>query len=441
MADLDLAGIITRVCADLKLRFASISHQHTIYDLPIGSTSTTVPLGNHTHSGYASSSHSHGSISSTGTIGSDTTVASGDKLVIIDASSNNAVKRSGIAFGTSTSTFLRNDGTWAETLEGDSAFPVVADNITIGTVPSEIQYGKIGGFEDSQGTTVGYLHIQYTANDKVIMAMGAKREISGSDVYSTLKLSIDSGGTKRFEVDGNATLGGTLNVTGDATIGGELDLTTDDKHISMHDSRLDASYGGVPSMGANVSRVVRMMDSDDRQVSRLLLRQAADGRRMASFESHGYDANGNDVWNRLGSIVTANGERTYDVGDPAAFCEVLHVGDYVTNSATNVSTATSVYKDLFNFTLAAGTWMVFANLEFAANGTGRRVAALNTTAGGSGISVQWRATEAALSGAVTRVRVTGVLTPSASTKYYLTSWQNSGGNLSVTAVVQAVRIR
>ena len=83
MADLDLAGIITRVCADLKLRFASISHQHTIYDLPIGSTSTTVPLGNHTHSGYASSSHSHGSISSTGTIGSDTTVASGDKLVII----------------------------------------------------------------------------------------------------------------------------------------------------------------------------------------------------------------------------------------------------------------------------------------------------------------------------------------------------------------------
>lgn len=234
---------------------------------------------------------------------------------------------------------------------------------------------------------------------------------------------------------------GSVDAAGDATIGGALDLTTDDKHISMHDSRLDASYGGVPSTGANVSRVVRMMDSDDRLISRLLLRQAADGRRMASFESHGYDANGNDVWNRLGSIVKANGERTYDVGNPAAFCEVLHVGDYVTNSASNVSTATATFKDLFNFTLAAGTWLVFVTMEFASNATGRRVAMLNTTAGGSGISLQWRSTEVGVSGAVTRAKLAGVLTPSASTKYYVTGWQNSGGNLNLTAVAQAVRIK
>lgn len=261
------------------------------------------------------------------------------------------------------------------------------------------------------------------------MAMGVHRDINGSDQYRTLTTSIDANGNGLMEFDGSA------------TFDGGLDLTADDKHITMYDSRLDASYGGVPTTGANVTRVVRMADSNNRQVSRLLLRQAADGRRMASFESHGYDSDGTDIWNRLGSIVTATGERTYDVGDPAAFCEVLHVGDYVTNSASSVSTTTSNYYDVLNFTLPAGIWMVFANLEFAANGTGRRVACLNTTAGGSGISLQWRSTEAAMSGAVSRVRVTGVLLPTKSTKYYLTSWQNSGGNLAVSAVIQAVRIK
>ena len=62
----------------------------------------------------ASSSHTHGSIDNTGAITSDTTVASGDKLVIADSSDSSKLKRSGIAFGSSTSTFLRNDGTWAE---------------------------------------------------------------------------------------------------------------------------------------------------------------------------------------------------------------------------------------------------------------------------------------------------------------------------------------
>ena len=70
-------------------------------------------MGNHTHSGYASSTHFHGSITSVGAITSDTTAESGDKLVIVDANDVNKIKRSSIALGTSTSTFLRNDGTWA----------------------------------------------------------------------------------------------------------------------------------------------------------------------------------------------------------------------------------------------------------------------------------------------------------------------------------------
>lgn len=61
---------------------------------------------------YATSDHVHGNITNAGTITSDTTKASGDKLVLIDAD-NNKVVRSDIALGTSTSTYLRNDGSWA----------------------------------------------------------------------------------------------------------------------------------------------------------------------------------------------------------------------------------------------------------------------------------------------------------------------------------------
>jgi len=237
---------------------------------------------------------------------------------------------------------------------------------------------------------------------------------------------------------------GSVDAAGDASIGGAFDLTTDDKHISMHDSRLDASYGGVPSTGANVSRVVRMMDSDGRQVSRLLLRQAADGRRMASFESHGYDSNGNDVWNRLGSIVTANGERTYDVGDPAAFCEVLHVGDRVVkDQSTTVSMAASTWADICSVSLAAGTWVVTATGQFASNATGRRCAVLTTSSGNPSASDrrQQSAETMAVNGDATYLNVASTLVLSATTTLKLMGWQNSGAALNVQGLITAVRIK
>ena len=42
----------------------------------------------------------------------NTTIENGDHLVITDNSDSNKIKRTSITFGTSTSTYLRNDGTW-----------------------------------------------------------------------------------------------------------------------------------------------------------------------------------------------------------------------------------------------------------------------------------------------------------------------------------------
>ena len=235
---------------------------------------------------------------------------------------------------------------------------------------------------------------------------------------------------------------GSVDAAGGATLGGTLesgDAITSHGSVFTKTEAIDID-GSNPS-AVQYTRWFQCSDKDDDRVAVFGGARETDGRTRGFFYAYNKKSDGTLVNNHMNFYVDKNGNCTYGLSDPAEFCKALHVGDYVTDSASSVSTATSAYKDLFDFTLAAGTWMVFANLEFAANGTGRRVAALNTTAGGSGISLQWRATEAAVSGAVTRVRVTGVLRPSASTKYYLTSWQNSGGALNVSAVVQAVRIK
>lgn len=60
----------------------------------------------------ATSTHTHGDISNTGTITSTAvTPANTDYILISDTSASGAIKR-GISIGTSTTTFLRNDGTW-----------------------------------------------------------------------------------------------------------------------------------------------------------------------------------------------------------------------------------------------------------------------------------------------------------------------------------------
>ena len=72
--------------------------------VPTGSTASTVSLGN----------HAHGNLTTDGKLTTTATIASGDKLVIVDTDSTagNKITGSSITFGTSTTTYLRNDGTW-----------------------------------------------------------------------------------------------------------------------------------------------------------------------------------------------------------------------------------------------------------------------------------------------------------------------------------------
>lgn len=125
---------VSHLWAKIKATFALISHTHTksqITDFPTipGASSTTPKMdgtaavgsetawakGDHVHptdTSRAAASHAHGNITSGGDITATApTVASGDKLIINDESASKITN--GPSFGTDTTKYLRNDGSWA----------------------------------------------------------------------------------------------------------------------------------------------------------------------------------------------------------------------------------------------------------------------------------------------------------------------------------------
>ena len=117
-----------------------------------GTHTMALPSSDPYTSARTPSSHTHGNITNGGTITSDTTVASGDKIVIIDAD-NNKVARSGIAFdGSTTTTALTPKGTF-ETFS----------KLTIGTTSTTAAAGNHThttsiAADSSSGTVVTLAH-------------------------------------------------------------------------------------------------------------------------------------------------------------------------------------------------------------------------------------------------------------------------------------------
>lgn len=209
MANLDLAGIITRTCSDLKAKFAALTHTHAAADitsgtldaarLPVATTSavggvkvdgTTVTISNgvisaagggsvepattapamdgtaavgtstkyaradHVHptdTSRAAAVHAHGNITSGGDITASAAIASGDRLVINDESASK-ITNSSITFGTSTTTFLANNGTWQTPAGGGgggSTWTAVSGAEVAG------ESGEIGVYSDGHTVYVG----------------------------------------------------------------------------------------------------------------------------------------------------------------------------------------------------------------------------------------------------------------------------------------------
>lgn len=114
------------------------------------------------------------------------------------------------------------------------------------------------------------------------------------------------------------------------------------------------------------------------------------------------------------------------------------------SSAVSVPSQTSPFTNITDFTLSAGTWLVIATVNFNKDnhdGAGYRAAIISQTSGASSANYTTTAIVGAAKTDVTRLQITCILTPSASTKYYIEAKQNSGDTLNVTARVQYIKLR
>jgi hypothetical protein len=96
----------------------------------------------------APNAHTHGNISNTGTVSTNTFPASGQKIVMTDDSNN--IIQSQITLGTQTNLFLRNDGFWVA--PGDVTGPASSVNARIATFN-----GTTGKIIQDSGTLISSL--------------------------------------------------------------------------------------------------------------------------------------------------------------------------------------------------------------------------------------------------------------------------------------------
>ena len=131
-----------------------------------------------------------------------------------------------------------------------------------------------------------------------------------------------------------------------------------------------------------------------------------------------------------GSIISSN--HSSAIGT----VKVANAAAKTVNNNTNTN--------LTSISLEAGTWVVTGGVRFPANATGLRRMNIATSSGSANADVQ----TPAVNGGSTQLAYTVVLSPTATTTYYLNCYQNSGSNLSLIAgggenginFIRAVRI-
>lgn len=235
---------------------------------------------------------------------------------------------------------------------------------------------------------------------------------------------------------GTAELPEKVNRDGDTMTG---DLILGDAYAYCDSSNLDRDGASPNETIRGNSRVV-FRDKDDERIGEVsCFKDASDnvGIRIGSITEM---SDGTESGNWITTLAAKDGTQSYTLSDPEAFCEALNVGDYVNKDQTaNVSMTNSGYTNVASINVAAGTWVVYGNIAWASNATGRRYVYISTA---SQSTVAARAASCnAVNGGTTYQNVAGVIAVGSATTFYLVGWQNSGAALNATGYLRAVRIK
>jgi hypothetical protein len=108
--------------------------------IELGASTTTFLRNDGTWSTPSTQPHTHGNINNNGTItAAPVAIESGDRIVITNFNNSDLIEK-GIGFGTATTTFLRNDGTWATPSGGEIVAILSSDSVrTNSTYTTDLQ--------------------------------------------------------------------------------------------------------------------------------------------------------------------------------------------------------------------------------------------------------------------------------------------------------------
>lgn len=516
MATLDLAGIITRVCTDLKLRFAAIIHNHSASDI----TSGTLPIDRGgTNASTAATARS--------SLGAQETLVSGTNIKTINNESLLGSGNISISGGSSTTTWYGTCSTTAST----EAKVVTCENFTLvkgaiiailfttantastptlnvnstGAKSIYIGSGTVNSTTNTlkwsantllyfmyDGTYFRYLGARASAAvvppDGAGVWYGTSSTAAGTaakastianfrlmegaivsvtfstenTVHGALTLNINSTGAKTIYVNNAATTatnyllwnaGETLTfvysgsywylisrflVESDFVKLIDKNIVLPNTNISIADAYNQDTYGGYGS--------VIFTDAYNNQIGYAQTIQVADPNDGMSSKiaiQIGGNDHDEDDYNTLALGFDANDNPWISLSYPAAFRKALGFDDSAWetqyDTGPSVSVANSSWAKLTQITLTAGHWLILVGGTAASNNTGRRGFHLSSA---SSVTTGRLLTTlmAPPSGAALYTVIPYLVKPTADTTYNIFGWQNSGGNLNMSALVRAVHL-
>ena len=215
---------------------------------------------------------------------------------------------------------------------------------------------------------------------------------------------------------------------------------------TINGATLDSSANNQAT--STVSRQYCICDSTnnpERYIARFYGEARADGSTRLYLQAGNSDTSGNFITNSNSIIKRKDGTSDYTIANPANFRKAISIQDSPTILEPDITSSQTVstgnYKSLGSFTLTTGTWIVSYKAEFSANASGLRRIMLTSSSGSNSPTANSRITAHAASNSVMDIGWTTMIkVTSTSATRYLTAYQNSGSDLTVTGYVKAIKV-
>lgn len=199
--------------------------------------------------------------------------------------------------------------------------------------------------------------------------------------------------------------------------------------------------GTAPSENTNGSGRISMVDSSGAEIGYAGPRYYANGRQWYDFGAR-REVNGSTVSHGVSLGIDESGNRYVSILKGPWLSALGFVDSAWTtqdDAGPAVSVANSSWVKLTQITLTAGHWLVLVGGYAASNSTGRRgfhLASTSSVTTSRFLSVIM----APPSGVALHTVIPYMVKPTANTTYNIFGYQNSGGNLNMSALVRAIHI-